>query len=138
MICGCQYCAMWLYMYGIGSMVCTRCGCDGVGCGHMCGQGCAYLSVLLDLWGEDDLECMLLAQETEVGKEAAWLWQFPLVPLSRGSVAAVSTSMKGGKKDCARQRRKVLSPGLFICTYRKAEAIEDSGSADLRSVRQDD
>lgn len=59
MVCGCQYGAMWLYVHGIGSMICARHGYDSVGCGHVCGQGCACLSVLLDLWGEDDLEYML-------------------------------------------------------------------------------
>lgn len=68
MVCGCQYGAMWLYVHGIGSMICARHGYDSVGCGHVCGQGCACLSVLLDLWGEDDLEYMLFPRETEVGK----------------------------------------------------------------------
>lgn len=47
--CRCQYGAMWLYVHGIGSMICARCGYDSAECGHVCGQGCACLSVLLDL-----------------------------------------------------------------------------------------
>lgn len=55
-----------------------------------------------------------------------------------GSVGAVSTSVKGRKKDRARKKRKVLSLSLLVHIHRQAAIIEDSWSADLRSVRQDD
>lgn len=112
MVRGCQYCA--IYMYGIGSMICARYGYDSVGCGHACGQGCDCLSVLLDLWEKMTRKICFSPKGQKWGREATWLWQFPLVPLFRGSMPAVSTSVKGRKKDCTRKRRKVLSPNLFI------------------------
>lgn len=99
MVCGCQCGAMWLYVHGIGSMICARRGYDSVGCGHVCGQGCACLSVLLDLWGEDDLEYMLFPLETEVWKRGNLVLAVSIGAIAWGSVGAVGTSVKGRKKD---------------------------------------